>query len=66
MRVCLLFGVIVSAAVCMLNSRDYDEFHAYMLGFAKGVVRWAAVAVVARAAWRVTQGRPLERPHLRT
>ena len=33
MRVYLMFGVIVSAALYMPNSRAYDEFHAYMIGF---------------------------------
>lgn len=56
MRVCLLFGMIMSAAFCMLNSRDYAEFHAYMIDFVQGAAIWAAVAVDARAVWRVTSG----------
>ncbi|WP_019938257.1 hypothetical protein [Bordetella sp. FB-8] len=57
MRVCLLFGMIVSAAFYMPNSRDYAEFDAYLIDFAQGTAVWAAVAVIARAAWRVRGSR---------
>lgn len=53
MRACLLFGMIVSAALYMPNSRAYAEFHAYLIDFVQGAAAWASVAVVARVAWRV-------------
>lgn len=59
MRVCLLFGVIVSAALYMPNSRTYDEFHAYLIDFVQGAAVWATVAVVARATWALLSS---ERP----
>lgn len=52
MRACLLFGVIVSAALCMVTSRAYARFDAYIIGFAQGVAVWALLALVARAAWQ--------------
>jgi len=53
MRVCLMFGVIVSATLYMPNSRAYDEFHAYLIYFVQSAAMWATVAVIARSAWRV-------------
>ena len=51
MRICLMFGVIVSAAFYMPHSRAYAEFHAYLIDFVQGAAVWASVAVIARAAW---------------